>query len=667
MSETTYRPIDSDADCEDATTAREHEARSHTPETLDPKEDASSQHLDSTSTPRPCKRPTSSGSIWTALLDFCLVLPPIYFLVFAFLVYSRDQTPVDTTDEDNALLQAAALGPTLFPIAFAAIIGSFLNAVAAWRIERGASVATLEQLLGSKTVFSAVTLPAKLQVFTFLGPLLIALWAISPIGGQASRRIVDTGLQYRTSSINASYLDTNKPYDLWRNSGKPSDFARNSAAYVTALLNAGTLKHRRWDTFRNIKIPMIEYLDTRDGSGGGHEFQNVPTEGTIAWSSLIGVPHARVQTLPNSTVVPSILPANADTSFNLESSYLNADCSDPRLYDVNFYSGKPWIKLTNSSYPEGITLLKNPGESTQLGLEKHSRNSTGPRIVHFQSIGGNGMTYARCALTTTYVESKVQCDGTACSVTAMRRSLNPWTPSHLTLLDFSNPGYQEGDRDFFINWLEATPGSRSSTWASPSDIYFSMPDNPFTVEEDVSAFSPDIADLDKQAFQLRFAQLLNTAYIAGVSPRGATGVFNPGYTLAPANVGQAYPVAEDATRYAQAIVQHSRTVLRCHYGWFAVLVLSSLLMLAAAIAAMTFNLLRQGPDILTSFSSLLRDNCHIDLQGLGSMADGLELSRAWARERVALGDVAPEKEVGHIAITRVNSGMTRLMKGRMYD
>lgn len=41
---------------------------------------------------------------------------------------------------------------TVLPIVFASVVGRLMYETARWRLERGASVGSLEQLMGSRTV-----------------------------------------------------------------------------------------------------------------------------------------------------------------------------------------------------------------------------------------------------------------------------------------------------------------------------------------------------------------------------------------------------------------------------------------------------------------------------------------------------------------------------------
>lgn len=155
-------------------------------------------------------RPARSLSCpWTFFhmgLEILLTFPPICFLIYAFLVFQSDGKRVDD-DPIPALQNAAKYGPTIFPIAFAAIMGTCLRNVAAWKLERGITVLSLEHLLGSRTVFSAITTPLSLRTVNILTLCLIFLWVLSPIGGQATFRLIDIIPATVHSTENLSYLE----------------------------------------------------------------------------------------------------------------------------------------------------------------------------------------------------------------------------------------------------------------------------------------------------------------------------------------------------------------------------------------------------------------------------------------------------------------------------
>ncbi|KAF2649418.1 hypothetical protein K491DRAFT_200622 [Lophiostoma macrostomum CBS 122681] len=131
------------------------------------------------------------SKVWELFLSLLLVIPPVIFLAYAGYVKQHEGEKADTAPIPN-LRAAAKYGPTVFPILFAGVIGAFLNALATWRLEEGISVVSLEYLLQSRTVLGTITTPFSLQTLNMLAPGLLLLWALSPVGGQASLRLIAT-------------------------------------------------------------------------------------------------------------------------------------------------------------------------------------------------------------------------------------------------------------------------------------------------------------------------------------------------------------------------------------------------------------------------------------------------------------------------------------------
>ena len=61
------------------------------------------------------------------------------------------------------VVQASKIAPSVWPIVFSGILGNAVRALAYWRVERGASLLGLEQLLGSLTVRTCFPTPPILS------------------------------------------------------------------------------------------------------------------------------------------------------------------------------------------------------------------------------------------------------------------------------------------------------------------------------------------------------------------------------------------------------------------------------------------------------------------------------------------------------------------------
>ncbi|KAK1846911.1 hypothetical protein CCHR01_10426 [Colletotrichum chrysophilum] len=153
------------------------------------------------------RKKDSASAIQQFLVDFLLIIPSMCFIIYGIVALQSNGRPIDE-DPVPALRMAATYSPTVFPIAFAAVAANLLKAAAGWKMERGVTVLSLEYLLSCRTVFSAVTTPLSLRRANILVPFLVALWAMSPLGGQAALRIMDAiPSQYTENEINQALAD----------------------------------------------------------------------------------------------------------------------------------------------------------------------------------------------------------------------------------------------------------------------------------------------------------------------------------------------------------------------------------------------------------------------------------------------------------------------------
>lgn len=91
---------------------------------------------------------------------------------------------------------------------FAFIVSRFLYHAARYRLENGASLGALEQLMGSRTVGSAVATHFELRAFNILGFLILFVWIFSPVGGQSFLRVLD--MTYPPANTSLFYINTLK-------------------------------------------------------------------------------------------------------------------------------------------------------------------------------------------------------------------------------------------------------------------------------------------------------------------------------------------------------------------------------------------------------------------------------------------------------------------------
>jgi hypothetical protein len=293
---------------------------------------------------------------------------------------------------------------------FSAIIGRFLTSIAAWRLERGVNVASVEYLLGSRTVFGVISTPLRLRFLHRAIPLLVTLWVLSPLGGQASLRVVHTGPVLSNTTLTVSYLESLLPYWMAGGASGPDGETYGptvNAIFIGALIAPKDSKAASQDMYGNLKIPLLEDLQTHSDQTGDDGWYSTKTNPSRIYSSMIGLPARGV-------------PEVGRMDLAIESSYLYPKCT---LSDKNMIktSGQAaWDEFRKANCHNG----DNRFMAIDFDADDRSIDSTysdpstitTPRTIVF---GSNG-TMATCVTTTTYVETRFTCEGRRCEATAMR-------------------------------------------------------------------------------------------------------------------------------------------------------------------------------------------------------------------------------------------------------
>ncbi|KAF4839349.1 hypothetical protein CGCSCA4_v011325 [Colletotrichum siamense] len=602
---------------------------------------------------------SSADGMRHLLLDTLLTLPAVAFISYAFLVLVNNGRPIDQSP--IPLLRTAAIySPTLFPIAFSAVAASFLKAAAAWRLEQGISVLSLEYLLNCRTVFSAFTTPISLRAANRLTPLLIILWALSPLGGQAALRV----MEMVPSTATEPWLFQNLEFmSAFRHSGPQSSAGFSllpsiQSAFVTALGTPADTKAEPQDLFGNIKIPMVEAFEVlhqkqddykKDDDGWFH----LDSKSAISpvWSSIAGIPVAALGGLSSK----------ANYSFAFETSYMYADCSVHRGASMNFTEWASYRQEGPGRYSTNRTLVV----STKRPPSPFDQN---PLELVFTSYASTQelTTNASCILRTTYVEVDVGCHGTICGARHVRPLQKPDNMTVRTVLNNMAPGGQPryGTAGLFDGYMNTFVRSGLSLWdlqegrqlkpfASALETYFTEPDSPYSAAGISSWDGTDIYPIGDRVFSQRFSQLLNTFWLASVASYNITGNF--------------HFQSSDRTSLPGPIITQNITgartpnylVMRVNDGWMLTLFVASTAMLISGVIAAVLGSMRRGPDVLDHPTFFSRDSPYVNVLPCysGSVEDASEQVRRTRDMRVCIGDVSPTEEKGHLAFGTVNEAI----------
>lgn len=539
----------------------------------------------------------------------------------------------------------------MFPILFAAVVGRALKGILAWRIEHGERLGLLDLLAGSTTLVNTITTQLTLRILSIAGPLLVVLWAFSPLGGQASLRVMTIGNTTISNTTPLQYMVQNRSFGPFETADDATQIAIIDGLVVASLLSPWKTKLSSVDSWNNVKIPMIEALENSSLSDTDGWY--TPSANNTVYSSLIGTP------------VTNMLDTEVNTTFCMETSYWHLTC--PVVADIwqpphTNISSPLWTGATgdsgtltsNSSWPRSAN-----GNKSEISAERGGSipDDLPGRTIVYNTWDPNGEnTGSICNIYTTYVEVNISCTGVTCAASELRRSKMPHPPSTWTFFD------QEGlvwihFAEIFADLISGHPAT-----ATGVQIYFLDPQNPFN-----ATLAQGLYTLDTGTYAIRLAQLFNTVWASIVGMYAIPeGLSVDTATQNETTLEEAYDATFANTTGTKT---HTIEVIQCHTGWLVTLSVASLAMVVASLAHPLVRFSRRAPDFMLNVSTMMRDSAFVDLPSTGSTLDSAERARLIKHMKVRFGDVRPEDDVGYIAVGSFGAGnhVARARKGRLYD
>jgi hypothetical protein len=532
---------------------------------------------------------------------------------------------------------------------------------ARWKLEKGATLGLLEQLIGSRTVGSTLTTQINLGKFNILGFVLLVLWAFSPLGSQSVLRMLGTRLEpmYETSKV--FYFDTDAHSQLasdlpWSpessaNAATQSSFIRTM--YTSLFLASASSKKSPMDIWGNVRIPNLDINDD--------DWHYVPSSpAPDSYSAFVGLPITNVTT--------------GNATFFLESSYLHLECSKLTRAErdsdiITYYNWSepnsqpkpngtwhgrnrtelqmPWAMAVdrfvdpywsnkgnlssryNGSWFVGIDMIGRP-----IVFENETNLDAKPSNLLFESgFAFRQHSYAmgiktECQVLQRYVESQVHClrldlsTPQNCSVTAQRLSRKKHSPEDITMLSWE------------VVWsrVSSLPVILGGSREYP-DIVMRYINNPHIDEVPSTATEEDknmFKSVSPEQFGRRLAQVINTYLLVGqvyqsAMKADANFVSNVTVPIQVGNLVEVYTV---------------------HWSWMALFILSCAILLASGIVSAAFAHLAIGPEILGYASSAVRDSRYIDLPPELGKKEALDVTKMIGQKRLKYGFINSAAEDG---------------------
>lgn len=323
-----------------------------------------------------------------------------------------------------------------------------------WRLETGETVGLLDILAGSSSLTSTVTSQLKLRLVSIYGLALIAIWLLSPVGGQACLRQMTSSDLSTSENASCTYMSPQGDLShVQSGASVGSQYAIIDGTFAASMLASPAVKASPIDAFGNVKIPKIEVCEK--SSSPDHEGWYDTSIDPPTFSSLVGLPLYWTQA-----------PENADYATIVEAQYLNLDC----IVNGPLDTVKPQIEWKGAGSEIGTVEI-----TTERGrISRTNSSALEPFTFSYSDYGR--IKSSQCSFTTTYVEAEISCPGNStCHVSRIRRSPGNATSTAYTTLD--NPGSTYYNLPMFFDRFKLLMGGHTAQ-NGPVQNYIMRPDNP---------------------------------------------------------------------------------------------------------------------------------------------------------------------------------------------
>jgi hypothetical protein len=473
-----------------------------------------------------------------------------------------------------------------------------------------------------------------------LGVTILLAWLLSPLGGQASLRLLSTELLVTNSNSTIYYYpielyssDTVLP--IRQSNATVSPFF--ASLFVTAIQTSRQNIETPLDLFGNIRIPDIDIFNKASSPDSTLDWHYVQNVSDLSYTSVFGIPIARV-------------PQTGNTSFALVTHYWSVNCTS----EDRGNQSQSWKRIFPPNDTK-LAILTRLSPSFDLVVDE--KNSTDNDVrFRYLSRTGNSQTDTsvlslECRTTPIIVKSQVVCQNGACHVRAMqrlqRKPMDGWDGKSPLII--------------FKALCKLMPGvdiSATQDQQFGSELIEQWIMDPLLSLENYQSGFVNLAGLQRLVFTSRLQMAINTFWDATV---GGNSIH-----IDPLDNDKYKKMKPAWNETNIKITKYEGPHYVCHFQLAGITMAISFILLLAANLSLLLGLLTRTPDILGFVSLTARDNPHFK-KHVRSHLDGKESARALRDVHVMIGDVKGDAEVGHIALATMDAKPRRLSWTRLYD
>jgi len=473
----------------------------------------------------------------------------------------------------------------------------------------------------STTLAQTYLAPLSLRSLHWLPMVLCFIWALSPLGSQATLRFLSSQDRNVQSTSPMHYIYPNGTDELACADCLGLLDGAN-AVFFASLLTPDNVRATGQDPWGNLKVPVMEEINDLPNPDG---WISLGTPNTTSYTSMIGIPFSR----PSQSL---------NFSFMLKTWYWRVPPINLTHYEKN-YTNTSWAGLTNYSVSEYKSFVGSNHLWQFVISTPDKGNDNDPIPLIFEQSDGNGspshITHFETLVTPHLVEMRAECSPSACLASAVRNSTMQSLPNSTS------------NRHFFQLWFlsdlaTAFPLTHSGTAFSGGFETYLL--DPSSFQSSNYSFEVDLSSIGVETLAFRLTQIINTYWMATSFTGDVTGAYQP-FGLS------------TTTMNTTAIVQTTEKYLHCNKRWLALLSIATIVILCAALLSGILSFLRIGPNVTDYLSALTRAYQVPTLPG-GSYLDAEERVKLLKHINLRVGDSSPDKEIGNIVI-----GSTRNVRG----
>lgn len=576
--------------------------------------------------------------------------------------------------------------------------------------------------MASQSVWGTVESQILMRRLTVVGANLLFLWSLSPLGGQASLRVLEKHINAEPHYTSLRYLSTGPGSAARAMDTTFAEALDQVNPLFTAALLAKNNFQRAEDMWGNVKVPRLARFSanaTKDHNG----WFDVPpaiTRTAEDYVSLAGIP----------VVGRSIA---EDASFNLETTQFHLECQPFKqkvvtgpnftgIYDIVPFPKGANVTEENSPFIHTtfFMLLSDDSERQSARMDAffgyvNTTKEEPPfarRTLTYTSLseptyrirGGEDnrkINVANCTLGQEHTEIAVDCtakDG--CAAVKIRKSRSDLRPEQITALD--HPVLTEFLQILpraFTDEVSNTPRGEWQRRSIPTEQFMFDTSYPFILPTSNNMEEKgwvDMSLMDPNVFSNRLSLCLNTWFQLSLAPYAYMGrlpsnnmsMYGPDTipvrdidAYLPSNKSTVNTTLSDwwldfTTRSyardipfvgatANATTSQPRQIYQCNYAWTAALFGSSFIIFATGVSSLLLKARTLGPETFGFVSSMTYENPYVGLPKGGTMLDAMERSRLLRDVEVHIGDVKGDEEIGHIAFS-AGIPLRKLERGRLY-